>query len=295
MKSVATCYSEHAVKISDSYCSGPKPYLSQNLIPSVLNSVTCVYRSRLRNEDDQVLTSLTWTNSLMGRGFDIQIVHKSCAGSDHLRKSKGSNTIAFHQTSSSIFEVKWDLSGAEYENGPEPGRNFYVMVSMNSKPILLLGDYEEHGMNPGYATFLPVSRTESFSGSAEYSTKAQFCHTGIPHDIVIKCGREEDGLKDPILSVSVDRKRVVIMKKLQWNFRGNQCIFVDGIVVDMMWDVHDWFFNTVSGRSSFLFRTRSGFDSRLLWLEKDKSLKEKEEDNKPEFSLLVTACRRHPH
>uniref|UniRef100_A0A7N0UW49 DUF868 domain-containing protein n=1 Tax=Kalanchoe fedtschenkoi TaxID=63787 RepID=A0A7N0UW49_KALFE len=294
MKSIATCYGEHAIKISDSCCAGPKPSLSQNLIPSLQNSVTCLYRSRIQDEDDQILTSLTWTNNLTGRGFNIQIAYKSGTASDQPRKSKGSNTIPFHPSSGSRFEVRWDLSGADYDNGPEPTSNFYVMVSLNSKPILFLGDYEEHRMSPGYATFTAVSRTESFSGSAVYSTKAQFCDTGTPHDIVIKCGREDDGLKHPILTVSVDRKRAVVVKKLQWNFRGNHCIFVDGIVVDMMWDVHDWLFNPVSGHGLFLFRTRSGFDSRL-WLERDMSFKEKEEDSKPEFSLLVTACKRHPH
>ncbi|CAM8930269.1 unnamed protein product [Rhodiola kirilowii] len=296
MKSIATCYSEHAIKISNSYCSGPKPSLSQNLIPSVQNSVTSLYKSRIiQNEDDDqiISTSLTWTNNLIGRGFNVQIVYKSITSSDQLRKSKGSKNIMLQP--GSRIEVKWDLSNADYDNGPEPTSNFYVTVSLNSNTILLLGDYEEHSMSPGYATFSLISRTESFSGCGVYSTKAQFCSAGKTHDIMIKCGREEDGLKvkDPILTVSVDRRKVVIVKKLQWNFRGNQCIFVDGIVVDMMWDVHDWLFNPVSGNGLFLFRSRSGFDSRL-WLEKEKSCKEKEED-KVEFSLLVTACTRHPH
>jgi hypothetical protein len=36
------------------------------------------------------------------------------------------------------------------------------------------------------------------------------------------------------------------VKQLQWNFRGNQTIFVDNLLVDLMWDVHDWFFNPTS-------------------------------------------------
>jgi hypothetical protein len=56
------------------------------------------------------------------------------------------------------------------------------------------------------------------------------------------------------------------VKRLQWNFRGNQIIFVDNLLVDLMWDVHDWFFNLASRYAVFMFCMRSGFDSRL-WLE----------------------------
>ncbi|KAK2989987.1 hypothetical protein RJ640_023909 [Escallonia rubra] len=38
----------------------------------------------------------------------------------------------------------------------------------------------------------------------------------------------------------------------QWKFRRNQSIFVDGLLVDLMWDVHDWFCNRSSGDSTFM-------------------------------------------
>ncbi|CAM8959536.1 unnamed protein product [Rhodiola kirilowii] len=184
MKSMATCYNEHAIKISDSCCSIPN---SQIPIPSVQNSVTCLYRSIIQNEDtNHILIRLAWTNNLIGKGFDIQIADESSSTSDQLRKSKGSKIITIQSTATSRFDIKWDLSDAEYDNGPEPTSNFYVMVFQNSKPIMLLGDYEEHNMSPSYVTFAPVSRTESFSGSAVFSTKAQFGATGTPHDIVIR-------------------------------------------------------------------------------------------------------------
>ncbi|CAI0454141.1 unnamed protein product [Linum tenue] len=67
---------------------------------------------------------------------------------------------------------------------------------------------------------------------------------------------------------------------MQWNFRGNQTIFVDGLLVDLMWDVHDWFFHpeattaTAPAAAVFMFRTRSGLDSRL-WPEEKLAQKEK--------------------
>lgn len=111
--------------------------------------------------------------------------------------------------------------------------------------------------------FSLVSRQEHFSGNTLYSTKAQFCDSGNIHDVLIRCSGESEGLKHPVLSVYVDINMVTRVKRLQWNFRGNQSIFVDGLLVDLMWDVHDWFFNPASGIALFMFRTRSGIDSRL--------------------------------
>ncbi|PKI33274.1 hypothetical protein CRG98_046329 [Punica granatum] len=72
-----------------------------------------------------------------------------------------------------------------------------------------------------------------------------------------------EGLKHPAVLVYVDRKVVVMrVKRLMWNFRGNQTVFIDSLLVDLMWDLRDWFFNNSgSGYAVFMFRTRSGLDS----------------------------------
>lgn len=93
-----------------------------------------------------------------------------------------------------------------------------------------------------------------------------------------------------MLSVSIDKKMVIRVKKLQWNFRGNQTIFLDGLLVDLMWDVHDWFYNNNgddSGNAVFMFRTRSGLDSRL-WIMEENS---KVQDNHLDFSFMIYACK----
>jgi hypothetical protein len=77
------------------------------------------------------------------------------------------------------------------------------------------------------------------------------------------------------------------VKRLKWNFRGNQTIFVDGLLVDLLWDVHNWFFKGVYGNAVFMFRNRSGLDSRL-WLEEKLEVKDKES---VDFSLLIYACK----
>ncbi|MCD7471225.1 hypothetical protein HAX54_011543 [Datura stramonium] len=148
-------------------------------------------------------------------------------------------------------------------SGPEPIDRYYVLVTFDSELGLILGDMKEKfkNWNSTMAKCTLISRQEHFSGNTLYSTKAQFCDNGLKHDILISCGGENEGKNHQVLSVCVDKKMVIRVKRLQWNFRGNQSIFLDGLLVDLMWDVHDWFFNSTSGCAVFMFRTRSGLES----------------------------------
>ncbi|XP_052173327.1 uncharacterized protein LOC127788765 [Diospyros lotus] len=299
MRNIATCYSEHAIKVSDSYCSGPskESFLSPNLIPSTQDAVTCTYRAKLSTRRN-LLIKLTWCN-FTGKGFAISVSDdpsspfKFYSGSRQFRKPKGTKNL---ESCGSKIEVHWDLSNAKYESGPEPIDGFYLIVLIDSELSLQLGEIDEEELKvKNLVSALPVakfsllSRTEHFSGTNQYSTKAQFCDTGMNHEIVIKCVGEEKGLNNSLLSVFIDRKNVIQVKRLQWNFRGNQTIFVDGLPVDLMWDLHDWFFNPASGYGVFMFRARSGLDSRL-WLEEKINLEQKEQE-RVGFSLLVCACK----
>lgn len=297
MRNIAACYSEHAIKVSDSYCSGPsnQAYSSTNLIPSIQNAVTCIYQVKLSTLK-QVMIKLTWCN-LLGQGFSIGISDypfcpsKFSKNSRLLSKVKGAKTF---ESCDSRIEVFWDISRARYDNGPEPINGFYVMVLVNSELGLHLGDMEQEFevkkriVDIHVARYSLVSRREHFSGNAVYSTKAKFCDSGTIHDILIKCSEKEKGSKNPELSVYIDKKNVIQVKRLHWNFRGNHTIFLDGLLVDMMWDVHDWLFKSSSGYAVFMLRTRSELDSRL-WLE-EKNLEQKDEE-KVAFSLLICASK----
>ncbi|KAF3448478.1 hypothetical protein FNV43_RR09191 [Rhamnella rubrinervis] len=277
MRSIATCYSEHAINVSDSYCSGPsnQAYLTSEQTPSVPYEVRCIYKIELSTEK-QLLITLTWRNSLTGQGLTINVGENPSSQSklgsgfkQQLQKNKGTKTFQFYN---SKVEVFWDISTAKYDKGPEPISGFNVIVLVDSELGLVLGDKHDDldlkktkTGNPK-AKFSLVCRSEHCSGNAVYSTKAKFCDTGAAHDIVIKCGGEHRESKSSVLSVFIDKKVIFQVKRLRWNFRGNQAIFLDGVLVDMMWDVHDWFFNPISGYAIFMFRTRSGFHSRL-WLE----------------------------
>ncbi|CAK7344313.1 unnamed protein product [Dovyalis caffra] len=302
MRSIASCYSEHAIKVSDSYCSGPSnsAYLSQTCTPSIPDTVSCMYKVELSSQKNLLIT-VTWCSEFIFRGLNINIddsnisssSRKSSANSGHrVQEIKGSSTF---QSCNSRIEVFWDLSTAYFDAGPEPIRGFYVVVLVDSGLVLVLGDIDNEEVNTKLLkkTWVPlrpslVSRRENFSGKTMCSTKARFCDTGTTHDILIKfSGDQEDGSKNPVLSAWIDGKKILQVKRLRWNFRGNQIVFLDGLLVDLMWDLHEWLFKEKSGCAVLMFRTRSGLDSRL-WLEE-----EQKGQDRPEFSLLISASSTH--
>ncbi|XP_051131023.1 uncharacterized protein LOC127251401 [Andrographis paniculata] len=307
MKSFAICYGEQAINVSNSYCSNHSihhPYassssssssLSKN--PTVQNAVTCIYKVKLPSSNtlQYFVVRITWSKSNT-EGFTIGICDHPFSSSELKNNSKvitrkrgrfkGFDSVVSLRNT----EVVWDLYKAKYGSGPEPVSGFYLAVLVDSEACLILGDM---GVGIGdvearkrVSEFSLVSRSEHFLGDSVLSTAAKFRDAGACHNITIRCGG--DDRNHPALSVDVDRKNVIQVKRLKWNFRGNQTIFVDGVLVDLMWDVHDWLFRPRLGYGLFMFRTRSGFDSRL-WLE-DKNFEQKELD-KIGFSLLVLVCR----
>lgn len=297
MKNIALCYSEHAIKVSDSYCSGPSNQAdipsSHAAAPSTQTAVTSIYKVKLSNEK-RYLIRLSWCN----QAFSIAIsdypfpTTKLSRNFKTLRRQRGSDSF---ETAGLKAAVSWDLRRARFDNsGPEPVSGFYLAVLVNSELSLMLGDMgQEFEVKKCVSDFrVPefslFSRGERFSGDGVFSTRAKFSEAGTSHEIVIKfCGEERttSPWKHPFLSVCVDKKSVIEVKRLQWNFRGNQSIFLDGLLIDLMWDVHDWLFNPSSASAVFLFRTRRGLDSRL-WLE-DKNF----DQEKVGFSFLIFACK----
>lgn len=137
------------------------------------------------------------------------------------------------------------------------------------------------------------------TGNALYHTRCQLGETGSEHDIVIQIHGESRALNgDSILLVYIDKKKVMKVKRLHWNFRGSQTIFMDGTdsTIDMLWDVHDWFFNQASeGRGIFMFTTSRGLLSErfLVEGEGEEMVGEKlETDHRADdFSLLIYATK----
>ncbi|KAK9072652.1 hypothetical protein SSX86_009087 [Deinandra increscens subsp. villosa] len=321
MMGLISCYSELAVQVSQkSSCSSYRTVsnsVSPNLTPSIQTAATNLYKTILSSGNHHVI-AVTWCRSSTAQGLHINSGDDPTTGfrlntnTRLFRKKRGSKVF---EINGSKFEVFYDLSAAQYGAGAEPVDGYYVLVTVDSELGLFVGDMSaeavfkkvKNGKEISQITkFSLVSRREHFYGKTLYSTKAKFSDAGNFHDILIRCGGEDDGGKNPnqnptrTLSVWIDKRVVIRVKRLQWNFRGNQTVFVDGLAVDLMWDVHDWFFTSGSesgpgvgsgsgsGHGVFMFRTRNGSDSRL-WLEDE--MKTKEKDQKKEFSLLVFAAK----
>ncbi|XP_057548725.1 uncharacterized protein LOC130827121 [Amaranthus tricolor] len=300
MRNIATCYSEHAVKVSDSYCSGPlnKSYISPKSSFSIQNVVSCTYKTQISNQKCLYIT-ISWCNKLICQGFFIKISEKNSGQNpnDFHEFPKMKGTKYFEE-----FRVHWDVSSAIFEAGPKPIKGFYILIMVDSKFSVVIGDMEDDPIvkNMIKGLISPklrlISQCENFNGdlSNQISTKARFSDAGEEHEIMIKSGPEEDGPRSPIVSILIDKKRVIKIKRLQWNFRGNQVIFVDGLLVDVMWDFDQTVgrFNN-GGNGIFMFRTRSGLDSRLWLEEEERNLVDKNYE-KSYFSLIICASNKNP-
>ncbi|KZV14909.1 fructose-bisphosphate aldolase, cytoplasmic isozyme-like [Dorcoceras hygrometricum] len=304
MKSIELCHSKSAGKVSNSYTpctlsNKGSPHKSPHVIPSIQNEVTCIYKVKLSTQK-QFLITLTWCNHLFEQGFCISICEYPLSSSESSKNSrifrKIRGTKAFESCSSRV-EMFWDLCRAEYGSGPEPINGFYVLIFISSELSLILGnmDHEELEVKKHKVSESSlISRREGFSGKCLYSTRAKFCDAGMYHDILIKCvvDGESTRLWDPVLLVYIDKKKVIEVKRLCWNFRGNGTIFLDGLLVDMMWDVHDWFFsssNSANRYGNFMFRRRSEL-SKWLWLERKEFGHNGKEENAEFYELIANAA-----
>ncbi|XP_073010360.1 uncharacterized protein [Typha latifolia] len=209
-----------------------------------------------------------------------------------LNKRKGSRSFV---TENSVVGLYWDISGAKYGSGPEPVKDFYVAVIVDGEFSLLLGDMSRDFVKffesaIPIAKFSLLTRKEQVRGATTYSTTSRFRSDGKEHEISIRCKGDEMDCKDSELSVSIDKKKVVHVRRLKWNFRGNQTIFIDGSVVDMMWDVHDWWFANpaAAGCALFMFKTRVTAETRL-WLEDELA---RHGQGKSGFFLLIQAFKK---
>jgi hypothetical protein len=159
------------------------------------------------------------------------VVAVDCASGDRLcradvrpwlfSKRRGSKTLDVASANGKV-DVFWDLSSARFGGaGPEPLEGFYVAVVCGLEMVLLLGDM----------------------------AKEAYHRTGAG------AGAEVVGRDPPCLEIRVDRRPVVRVKRLPWKFRGNQTILVDGLPVEVFWDVHGWLFGSVTADAVFMFQT----------------------------------------
>ncbi|KAL5566235.1 hypothetical protein UlMin_029399 [Ulmus minor] len=252
MRDFPSCFGENGVQVADSS--------SSNNSKNAQNLVTCIYQCRLRGRS--CLITVTWSRNLMGQGLTVGIDDSSnqCLCKVDIKpwlfsKRRGSKSLEAY---SSKIDIYWDLSSAKFGSGPEPLEGYYVAVVVDRQMVLLLGDLRKEAFKKTSATPVPsdavfVAKKEHIFGKKVFFTKAQFCNNGQSHDLVIEC--DTVGVNDPCLIIRIDGKNLMQVKRLRWKFRGNHTILVDGLAVEVFWDVHNWLFGTSFGNAVFMFKT----------------------------------------
>lgn len=234
------------------------------------NLVTCQYETKIAGLCRHV--TITWLKTATGQGLYVTIDDPSCQYTCKVKMKpwsfwKRSGVKSFEVCGRRV-EVFWDMSSAKYAFGPEPQSGYYVAVVCNEEVVLLLGDKAKEAFKytkakPSIIEAILVSRKEHVFGKKHFCTKAQFGDTGRAHDILIEC--QTTAPKDPYLCITVDKQLVVQVKNLEWKFRGNQTVFVDGIPVEVFWDVHNWIFNSAgrpnNANATFIFQSCSGSEA----------------------------------
>ncbi|KAI3682706.1 hypothetical protein L1987_82884 [Smallanthus sonchifolius] len=265
MRDFPSCFGENGVQIADASSSTGTLLTPTTTTPTTKNPqnlVTCVYQCKLHSSSCFIIT-INWTKNIMGQGLSVQINNPTNQSFQTLEikpnlfsKNRGFKTL---ETESNQITIFWDLSRAKFGSSPEPIEKFYLAITINQELILLLGDLEKEvykKMNYSISSSpcsVFVSKTEHVFGKKLYATTAQFCGKGQVHEIVIEC--DAIGGDDPVLLIRIDGKLVMQVKRLQWKFRGNYTILVDGLPVEVYWDVYSWFFGKLMGNAVFLFQT----------------------------------------
>ncbi|KAF5819204.1 hypothetical protein HanRHA438_Chr02g0086431 [Helianthus annuus] len=236
--------------------------------------------------------ALTWSRTLFGRSLHLHLLPNDNDNDDdnisttssthtpthtpsfHLQikplmfwKRHGSKKIQISPNKNDFIQIFYDLSRAKFGSGPEPVAGFYIAATVSGQMTLLIGDSPKQAYsktksiqsNKSQITILRREHVYAISNK-KYTTKATF--RGKTREITIDCTRVAGG-EDSRLYFSVDNKRVLVVKHLQWKFRGNERVEIDGVQIQISWDVHNWLMEEESddGYALFMFRfEKSGFD-----------------------------------
>ncbi|KAK1269128.1 hypothetical protein QJS04_geneDACA013727 [Acorus gramineus] len=230
----------------------PRPPSSSS---TAANTTTSVYQTRLG------LAALTWSRTVVGLALRVDLRFDGDGDGEGLCfrfqlrpwlfwKRRGSKKFDLEQNNRWEVEFAWDLTRARFASGgPDPDSGYFVAVSISGEMLLVAGDLIEEAYrktkarNPDQKQPLPavmILRREHVVASRSYTTRAEI--GGKIRKISIDLTTSTSG-GDPRLCFAVDGKRVLQVKRLRWKFRGNEKIEVDGVRIQVSWDVHGWLFD----------------------------------------------------
>ncbi|XP_044980895.1 uncharacterized protein LOC123448159 [Hordeum vulgare subsp. vulgare] len=283
-------------------CTTPSSTLvSSSASPSTL-SVTVFYHATalLPGQSSPLHLRLTWTCSPLGPTLSFSPSASNSAVV--LRRRRGTRSVsvdgAYADAASAQLVLFWDLTAARYDVSPEPHSGYYFVAVAGADVVLMaVGDLaaefvEERfeGRIPKAAALtVPFARRERVvapdPAAMHTARRVRFTEGGSDHEVSVGCSGG-GGVEEEELWVSVDGKRAVQARRPRLNFRGNQTVFVDGAPVDVMWDLHGWWFREPPyGSAVVMLRARSALESRL-WLEEEEVA-----TAAPGFSLVLQAFK----
>ncbi|KAE9603690.1 hypothetical protein Lal_00002487 [Lupinus albus] len=245
----SSCFHPPPTTDDNHYLPPPPPSTNPNL-------TTYLYYT------DIGLVSLTWSRSVLGHSLHVNLHNHpfdsppfSTLSSLHLHikpfvfwKKHGTKKLS-HNTN-----LFWNLSRAKFGSGPEPKSGFYIAVVVDNEMTLLIGDSKRDAyakskaFEPKNSQFLVLKR-EHVLANKIYNTRARF--GGRMREIQIDCGGDSS-----TLCFSVDGENVLQIKQLKWKFRGNERVEIDGVPVQISWDVYNWLFekDNSDGHAIFMLK-----------------------------------------
>ncbi|XP_078157653.1 uncharacterized protein LOC144553389 [Carex rostrata] len=291
MKDLTSCFSNHAVRVADVACSRSSSSSVINRYSFVApnnqsnrRAVTSTYISRLTSQKE-ILIQFTWSRNNDRPILTVQMDDQFFNNSGKKTSSSSGRAISIQLSQekkgswistwgSCTVNLYWDVTLAVYSTGsPEPISCFHVVMHVNSEFVLLLGEVGKDHLNPvdlhgtkPHAQTCMISRKETVHGLTCYTTKARFHPADNNHKICINFEADKQ-----VLLVYVDDKLAVQVTNLKWNFRGNQTIFFEKMMVDIMWNLQGWLYGEDGAPGTrcawFMFRARSSLDEWLWQVE----------------------------
>lgn len=281
--SVPSCFSSGEKQLPDAPASAAPATRSGQ------SAVTLVYRAVISGQSR--LVTVTWCRNLLAHGMQVSIEGSSGGGKD---KSGGGREHASNggiegggakscsackvemqpwhfwrkygakqfQVDGRPVDVVWDLRAARFSDEPEPVSDYYVAVVSDEEVVLLLGNqnkeaFRRTGSRPSLSLrdAALVCKKEHVFSKKRFLTRARFHEKGKLHDISIECSSSNlSGGMDVDMAIKIDGCVNVLVKHLQWKFRGNDCISINKMKVQVYWDAHDWLFGTGMRQALFIFK-----------------------------------------
>ncbi|KAI3769114.1 hypothetical protein L6452_00213 [Arctium lappa] len=231
------------------------------------NFVSCVHRTNINGVTRHVTT--TWSKNLINISLQITIEPLSehedpptCKIDVKTWQFWGKKGLkSFPLVDGKRVDVFWNLRSAKFANGgPEPCSDYHVALVSDHEMVLLLGDQENEALRRTKSRLWSASskpvlvlKEENVFGKNLFTVRTMLGDGGREHHVVIEAALCEN--YEPEMWIGVDGIVSVRIANLHWRFRGYEEFRVDGMPVQVLWDVHDWLYMEPNmGSGMFIFR-----------------------------------------